>query len=251
MSLFLMTSAARSPGVTTMAVAMAVHAEEPMLLVDANREPDQSVLAGYLRGQDPEGRGLSGLLQAYREHIPLANVLPSMVIGLGENSQFMPGFAQPGMVSLFTPVWPELASTLATDSRTVVVDIGRIGTQGLPPSLVDVCAGVIVVTRSALPDLAALRLYLPLVQEAAGPDRVGLAIIGPGRPYRTTEIRRRFDLPVWGQLAWEPSEVEEFSHGTPVARRRNPQRYRDDIVHFSRRLRAREAGRRELIGAPL
>ncbi len=251
MSLFLITSAARSPGVTTMAVAMAVHAREPMLLVDANREPDQGILAGYLRGKDPEGRGLSGLLQAYRERVPLTSVLPSMVIELAENSEFLPGFAHPGMVSLFNPVWPELASALATDSRTVIVDIGRIGTQGLPSPLVDLCTGVVVVTRSALPDLAALRLYLPSVQEAAGPDRVGLAVVGPGRPYRTAEIRRRFELPVWGQLAWEPAEVEEFSHGTPVTRRRQPQRYRDDVTHFAQRLLARDASRRELIGAPL
>lgn len=248
MSVFLLTSAAHSPGVTTLAVALALHSGEPALLVDANREPDQAVLAGYLRGTDPQGCGLGGMLQAYREHRPLATVLPSMLLPLAETSAFLPGFAHPGMVSLFAPVWPELADLLEAEARPVYVDAGRIGTGGLPPSLVAASSAVAVVTRTTLPDLAALRLYLPQIQEAAGSERVGLVLVGPGRPYGAAEIRKRFDVPIWGSLSWQPLEVERYALGADQRRRRTPERYRADVRALAAALAGRDTHRRALIG---
>ena len=55
MSVFLLASAGHSPGVTTLAVALATTSIGASLLVDANPQPDQSVLAGYLQGTDPAG----------------------------------------------------------------------------------------------------------------------------------------------------------------------------------------------------
>lgn len=248
MSVFLLTSATHSPGVTTAAVALALNSGEPTLLVDANREPDQAVLAGYLRGTDPQGCGLGGLLQAYREHHSLASALPSMLLPLGDDSAFLPGFAHPGMVSLFTAVWPELADALEADPRPVYVDAGRLGATGLPPALVAASSAVAVVTRTALPDLAALRLYLPQVLEAAGVERVGLVLVGPGRPYQPSEIRKRFDVPIWGELSWQPLEVERYALGVSPRRRRNCERYRDDVRALAARLAERDVYRRTLIG---
>jgi hypothetical protein len=249
MSIFLLASAAHSPGVTTLAVALATQSSEPSLLVDANREPDQSVLAGYLTGADPQGRGLGGLLQAHRERRPLETVLGSQTLPLGEQSHFLPGFAHPGMVSLFTPAWPELAAALEAERRTVLVDMGRLGASGLPSALTAACSGVIVVTRTALPDLAALRLYLPQLVEAVGEERVGLAIVGPGRPYTGTEIQRRFGGPIWGHLAWQPEEAEVYSLGRPPGRRHLISSYTEDVRALDRRLAERDLHRRALIGA--
>lgn len=248
MSVFLLTSATHSPGVTTAAVALALNSGEPTLLVDANREPDQAVLAGYLRGTDPHGCGLGGLLQAYREHHSIASVLPSMLLPLTEDSAFLPGFAHPGMVSLFTPVWPEFADALEADPRPVYVDAGRLGATGLPPALVAASSAVAVVTRTTLPDLAALRLYLPQVVEAAGAERVGLVLVGPGRPYQPSEIRRRFDVPIWGELSWQPLEVERYALGVSTPRRRSSERYRSDVRALAARLAERDVYRRTLIG---
>lgn len=58
--MLLLASAGRSPGVTGLGVALALAWKEPVLLVDADREPDQTVLAGHLQGVDPGGRGLGG-----------------------------------------------------------------------------------------------------------------------------------------------------------------------------------------------
>ena len=199
MSVVLLAGAGHSPGVTALGVALATTWPDPVLLADANRHPDQSVLAGHLQGTDPGGRGLGGLLQAHRERRPLAEVLDAMTVPLDDTGghDFLPGFSHPGMVGLFGPAWTELGNALEAAGRTVLVDAGRITPDGLPPALVTVCSGVAVVTGSRLVDLAALRLYLPLVVAAAGEERVGLVVVGPGRPYGSGEIGHRFGVPVW------------------------------------------------------
>jgi hypothetical protein len=249
MSVFLLASAAHSPGVTSLAVALAVTSGEPALVVDANREPDQSVLAGYLQGADPGGRGLGGLLQAHREHRPLEGALASMVLPLGGEAEFLPGFGHPGMVALFTPAWADLAAALQAQERTVLVDAGRIGAAGLPQPLVAASSGVLVMTRSDLPSLAALRLYLPQLVEAAGEDRVGLVVVGPGRPYTGTEIRRRFGVPIWGHLAWQPEAAAVYASGAAPGRRHSAGAYLTDVRKLAVTIADRDGSRRLLLGA--
>ncbi len=249
MSVLLLTSAGHAPGVTALGVALAVTWPEPVLLVDADRQPDQSVLAGYLQGADPAGRGLGGLLQAHRERRPLASCLDAMTVPLGDAGHaFLPGFSHPGMVSLFGPAWTELADALEAAGRTVLVDVGRIGPDGLPPALVTACSGVVVVTGSRLVDLAALRLYLPLVVAAAGEERVGLVVVGPGRPYGSGEIGHRFGVPVWAKLAWQPTEAAVFAAGEPEPRRLMGSAYVEDVRRLGEVLAERTQGRGQLLG---
>jgi hypothetical protein len=252
MSMLLLASAGHSPGVTGLGVALAITWPEPVLLVDANREPDQTVLAGHLQGVDPGGRGLGGLLQAHRERRSLAESLPAMTVSLRaeEGHDFVPGFSHPGMVDLFAPVWPELATTLEAAGRTVIVDAGRITPAGLPPALVAACSGLAVVTGSRLVDLAALRLYLPLVVAAAGAERVGLVVVGPGRPYGSGEIGHRFGVDVWAKLAWQPAEAAVFAAGAVAPRRLMAGDYVEDVRTLGEALAARAAGRRLHLGTP-
>lgn len=252
MSVVLLASAAHSPGVTSLAVALAVTWPEPVLLVDANREPDQAVLAGYLQGVDPAGRGLGGVLQAHRERRSLAACLPELTlpIGDGDGHDFLPGFSHPGMVSLFGQVWADLAAALAAGPLPVLVDAGRIGAEGLPPALVSASSGVAVVTGSRLVDLAALRLYLPSVVAAAGEERVGLVVVGPGRPYGSGEIGHRFGVPVWGKIAWQRAEAAVFAAGEPPPRRLSNSDYLADVRALGEVLGERMIGRRQLLGVP-
>lgn len=229
MSLVLLAGAGHSPGVTSLAVALATSWAEPVLLADCNTQPDQSVLAGYLQGADPAGRGLGGMLQAHRERRPLSDVLPDQTIELGGGHDFLPGFAHPGMVGLFGQVWPDLAEALDAWPRPVLVDAGRIAPEGLPPALVAASSAVVVVTGSRLVDLAALRLYLPLVVAAAGAERVGLVVVGPGRPYGSGEIGHRFGVRVWGKLAWQPAEAAVFASGERPPRRLERSAYLTDV----------------------
>ena len=248
--MILLTSAGHSPGVTSLAVALAVTSPEPALLVDADREPDQSVLAGHLQGVDPGGRGLGGLLQAHRERRSLALAIEAMTLPLGgaEGHDFLPGFSHPGMVALFGPVWPEFATVLEATGRTVLVDAGRITPDGLPTALVAACSSVAVVTGSRLVDLAALRLYLPLVVAAAGEERVGLVVVGPGRPYGSGEIGHQFGVGVWGKVVWAPAEAAVFAAGEPAPRRLMTSGYLDDVRALGEVLAGRAVTRRQLVG---
>lgn len=245
MSLLLLTSAGHSPGVTALGVALAT--QQPSLLVDANREPDQSVLAGYLQGVDPAGRGLAGLLSAHRERRGLAAALPEQLVPLAEGSDFLPGFSHPGMVSHFAPVWPALAKLLAESDRPVLVDLGRISVSGLPEPLVAHSSGVVILTGSRLVDLAALRLYLPLVTSAAGKDRVGIVVVGPGRPYGSGEIANQFGVSNWGKLSWAPSEAAVFAAGQTAPRRLAAGSYLADVRALAGEISSRIAGRRRLL----
>jgi hypothetical protein len=172
----------------------------------------------------------------------------TLPLGDGEGADFLPGFSHPGMAALFAPVWPELATALASAGRTVLVDAGRITPEGLPPALVASCSGVVVLTGSRLVDLAALRLYLPLVTEAAGAERVGLVVVGPGRPYGSGEIGHRFGVGVWGKLAWQPAEAAAFAAGDPAPRKLMISAYVDDVRALGTVLAARVGSRRLLAG---
>ena len=245
MSLLLLTSAGHSPGVTALAVALSTL--QPSLLVDANREPDQSVLAGYLQGVDPAGRGLAGLLSSHRERRPMAEALEAQLIPLAGGSDFLPGFSHPGMVSHFGPVWPSLARLLAACGRPLLVDLGRISPGGLPEPLVELSSGVAVLTGSRLVDLAALRLYLPYVLDAAGKDRVGLVVVGPGRPYGSGEIAHQFGVASWGKLSWSPAEAAVFASGETPPRRLSTSPYLADVRTLAAEIASRCAGRRRLL----
>lgn len=105
-------------------------------------------------------------------------------------------------------------------------------------------------TGSRLVDLAALRLYLPQVVATAGEERVGLVVVGPGRPYGSGEIGSRFGLPVWAKIAWQPAEAAVFAAGEREPRRLGSSAYLDDVRALGTRLAERSAGRRSLIGVP-
>ena len=227
MSVLLLTSAGHAPGVTGLGVALALTWPEPVLLVDANREPDQSVLAGHLQGVDP-GRtrprraaagapGASGPRDLPRRDDPAAGRrgrarLPARLLAPGHGRPVRAGVGRVRRQPWRRP------------GATVLVDAGRITPEGLPPALVAGCSGVAVVTGSRLVDLAALRLYLPLVVAAAGEERVGLVVVGPGRPYGSGEIGHRFGVRCGASSPGSRPRRPSFAAGEPAPRRRDGQR---------------------------
>ena len=114
MAVVVLCSAGHSPGVSTTALGLALTWPNEVLLVDADRTPTQSVLAGYLRGERSGHHGLGGLLQAWRERRPFGEVIGAEAIDLpqlvarDEPVRFLPGFPHPGVVGLFGGAWPDL-----------------------------------------------------------------------------------------------------------------------------------------------
>ncbi len=253
MSIVVLTSAAHSPGVTTTALGLALAWPRPVLLVDADPHPSQAVLAGYLQGEDPFGAGLWALLSAHRERRSMADALSAAVLDLpspdGVSRGFLPGFANPGMVELFGPVWPEFAAVLADAPGDVLVDAGRLPNRGLPPALVGEADAVVVVTRTSLVDLVALRLYLPLLT-AVAPREPALLLVGPGRPYTAAEIGSQFGVASVDSLPWAPREAAVWSHGAPAGRRFAASGYARGVARLAVDLAGRLAALQERIGAP-
>ena len=179
MAIVVLCSAGHAPGVTTTALGLALAWPRPVLLVDADRTPTQSVLAGYLRGERPGHRGLGGLLQALRERRPFEAAIEAETVGLppllnGAQPRFLAGFPHPGVVGLFAGAWPDFVSALAAQPGDVLIDAGRVGPEGLPLPLVREADLVLVVSRTTLVSLAALRLYLPALKDAADTDAKNL-----------------------------------------------------------------------------
>lgn len=228
MSLLVLAGATGAPGVTTTALGLTLCWPGEVLLVDGDRQPAQSVLAGHLQDADARGRGLAGVLQAHRERRPIAERLDALSLPLDPTHPdatppdaaraFLPGFPHPGTVRLFEPAWAELSDALSARPGSVLVDAGRIGVDGLPGPLTSAADGVAVVTRTGLADLVALRLYLPLVMDAVAPERVGLILVGPGRPYPPAEISEQFGVGVWASLEWDPNRASVLSQGRGLGR---------------------------------
>lgn len=230
MSVIVVTSATGSPGATTTALGFALTWPRDVLLVDADREPAQSIQAGYLRGADHGGRGLTALVRLHRENRPFGPELHTQSLPLTaeepDRRRFLPGFTQPGVVRLFDGVWPELASTLAgLDDRgvDVIVDAGSVGPDGLPLALLAESSTVLFVTRTGLRSLASARLYLPLVRDQLDSLPVsrtlGLVLIGPGRPYGAREISGAFGVDVVAELPWHEKHAAVLSDGADEPRR--------------------------------
>lgn len=232
MAILVLTSCSGSPGVTTLAVGLALTWPRPVLLVDGDPGAHQAVLAGYLTGRSAGGKGLLRVAEAHRDRRSLREVVVDQCLPLaaGGDQQrlFLPGFTRPGSAVHFGGVWEELATTfdrLSDVEMDVVVDAGRIGTPGgLPPALLDRSSLTLVVLGSTLRSVMSARVHLPAVTEmtrggGGGRSRSGLVVVGGGRPYGAAEIGRALDAEVLAQLPHDPASAAHFSDGAPQQRR--------------------------------
>lgn len=262
MAVIILTSGPGAPGTTTAALTLALSWPRHVLLADCDRDPGHPVLAGYLRGMDAGGRGLPSVAQAHREQRVLDDELWLHTLPLMQGAQverrFLPGFAAPQAVALFAGVWHPLGEAFeALDARgvDVVVDAGRIGTNGLAEGLLARADAVLVVVGSHLRSLAGLRLHLPTLAEQLRqmPTDIphGLFIVGPGRPYRTDEITDQFATSCWATLPWDPKAAGVLLDGHTEPRRFDTQgfmgRARSVAQQIDERVHGLRASREALI----
>lgn len=255
MAIIVLTSAGHAPGVTTTALGLALAWPRPVLLVDADRTPTQAVLAGYLRGAHPGQHGLGGLLQAVRERRAFEEVIDHQTLELPpilaseQPARFLPGFPHPGVVGLFAPAWADLMAALAARNGDVLIDVGRIGPEGLPRPMVQGADLVLVVTRTSLVSLAGLRLYLPALADAAGPDHTAMILVGASMPYGRAEIQQQFGTTIAAEIDYAPVPAAVLSEGAPVPRRYAGSSYFRGLTLAASSISGRLEATRELIGA--
>jgi hypothetical protein len=229
MALLILASASGSPGVTTLAVGLALSWPRSVLLADCDPAAHQSVLAGYLMGQSPQGKGLLRVAEAHRDGRPLREVVLDQTMPLTEQPEprrwFLPGFSRPGSAALFGGVWPDLTHCFAgldDIGIDVILDSGRVATSTLPTAMAEQASLTCMVMRSSLRSVMSARVHLPGVVEAAGSlagTRVGLVVVGPGQPYGTSEISKTLELPVVATVADDPTSAAHLSDGRPRSRR--------------------------------
>lgn len=226
MAVIVLTSAGGSPGVTSTALGLSLTWPRPVLLADCDRHPNQAVLAGYLRGLSAGGRGLGGLVQEYRSQTgDGVQQLLGQTVQLDDDPvqprRFLPGFTNPGSALLFEHYWPRLAGQLAELHQTdVLVDAGRLDADGLPGALVERASQVLVLSRAGLPAVATLRLFLPdLIAGLDEATKLGLVVVGGGRPYSATEISDSLGVRLVADLPWDPATAAVLSEGDPPPRR--------------------------------
>lgn len=230
MAILTLTSCSGAPGVTTLAVGLALTWPRPVLLADCDPGAHQAVLAGYLTGQSPRGKGLLRVAEAHRDRRPLREVVIDQCLPLTEEEHhrrlFLPGFTRPGSAAHFAAVWPELAETfdrLGDVEVDVIVDAGRMVAGGLPPALAERSALTAVVLGSSLRSVMAACVQLPALQEGVRADAAtgstGLVLVGPGQPYGAGEIGTALGMEVLAQLPHDPAAAAHFSDGAPQTRR--------------------------------
>ncbi|MDR0837668.1 MAG: hypothetical protein LBM94_05635 [Propionibacteriaceae bacterium] len=168
---------------------------------------------------------------------------------LGHGARFVPGYTHPGASGMFAPVWSAFATALAHVSETqgcdVIVDLGRLGADGVPRPLLQASQQVLVVTRSSLRSLARLRLQVAALREAAehaGKARsLSLVVVGPNLPYSVSEVSAQFSLPVLGDIPYVPTEAAVLSDGRASSARGNHTRLSSAYVRLASQLREQDA----------
>lgn len=217
MAVIALTSASGSPGVTTTAIGLALQWPRPVLLVEADPTGASGLLAGYFRGSREYIAGLIELaLSSSSIHDGLAEVSQPIE---GTHVSFVAGTRShtqaPALRDLWRPLADELADLEAT-GQDVIVDAGRLGLVGSAEPLLANADLTLIVTRTTLPALAAVRSWADSVQRGTFDWRhPGVLVVGEGQPYGNREVAGVLGLPVVAALADDPESAAVFARGAP------------------------------------
>jgi hypothetical protein len=231
MAILLLASTSGSPGVTTLAVGLALTWPRPILLADCDPGAHQAILAGYLAGRSVNGKGLLRVAEAHRDRRPLREAVLDQTLSLSAEAEnrrlFLPGFTRPGSAMHFGGVWEDLADALDRLGEAdidVILDCGRLGPSGLPAALLERSAVTAVVVTSTLRSIMSARVHLPTLRDhpqlsTTERGHLGLIVVGEGRPYQRSEIARALELPVITSIAHDAKTAAHLSDGSPRHRR--------------------------------
>ena len=212
-------SAAGSPGVTTTALALAVHWPRPALLVEADPSGSSGLLGGFFRGQ-LDHPGLVDLVIAQRSDL-LADAVPKLLYALeGSEASVLFGLRSheqaAGVAQLWHPLL-EVLRSLDPAATDVIVDAGRLGLPGSPLPILAASDVTLLVARSDLPGLAGARSWAAtLGREDARGHAVRLLLVGEDAPYSAREVAKTVGVPVLGSIEWAGELARVYSHGRPL-----------------------------------
>jgi hypothetical protein len=231
MAILLLASTGGAPGVTTLAVGLALTWPRPVLLADCDPGAHQAILAGYLGGRSTGGKGLLRVAEAHRDRRPLREAVLDQTLPLSAEEEsrrlLLPGFTKPASAMHFGGVWEDLAEAfdrLGEVDMDVIIDCGRIGPSGPPAAMLERSAVTAVVVTSTLRSIMSARVHLPTLRDhprltSADREHIGLIVVGENQPYRRGEIARALDVPVITSIAYDRQSAAHLSDGRPRHRR--------------------------------
>jgi hypothetical protein len=223
MALIAVASAKGSPGVTVASLALTLCWPRSALLAECDPSGG-SVMAGYLAGQIPAGRGLARLAVAER-HGHMVDEFGAQLIELGTNRAghrrlLLAGITDPAQAASLAPMWQSLGAFLAQLHAAkppfdVIVDCGRVPALHAPlPVLHRADVVLLMVGRTmdaisaAIPRVALLRREL----EDNGDGVLRLLVTGRGE-YSAKDIARHLDTPLLAQLPDDAKTAYALSTG--------------------------------------
>lgn len=254
MALITLLSASGAPGVSTTAIGLAMAWPRPVLLVEA-APTGSALLPGRFRGQMDASRGVQQAAVAHR-YGQLLTELSSHTIWLdtvGRVSCLLGYTDPPAQGPNLASFWPALAEAcddLERNGMDVLVDAGRVGAADSPHALIEKAEALLLVTNSSMASVAAARPWAAkfVADRAAsgGADTVGLAIVGPGRPFKSSNVADKgVQLPLWFEVAYDPEHAAVYSDGTKATKRFENSAFARSMVTGAEQITRRVAARRQ------
>jgi MinD-like ATPase involved in chromosome partitioning or flagellar assembly len=224
-ALIALVSAKGSPGVTTLAMALANVWPRRVLVAECD-PAGGDLAAGYLGGQVDANRGLLNLTVAARR-TNLAAALPSQLVALDDTGSrcLLPGLQDPALAAGLVTSWERLAEVFAElgvsqAGTDVLADCGRLTTAHLPTALLRRADTVVLVLRPSLRSIAhAQAAFRQLRQNMVTAESAPVVVlVGEGRPYASREVARALAVPVHS-IAHDPGAAAVFTDASAPGRR--------------------------------
>lgn len=217
MALIALASASGSPGVTSTALGLSLLWPRPVLLVEADPTGGSGLLSGYFRGTREYDSGLIELaLTANNIRDTLAEVAHPIE---KTDVSYVAGTRSHTQATALRELWPPLAEALhdlESTGQDVIVDAGRLGLVGSPEHLLSEADLTLLVSRTTLPALAALRSWAAsLRREPSELQQTGVLLIGEGQPYQPREVSDALNLSVVATVADDPAAAAVLHRGAP------------------------------------
>lgn len=253
MALITLVSANGAPGVSTTVIGLAMAWPRPVLLVEASAT-GSALLPGFFQGKHHPPRTVIQAASAQRYGQLLTN-LPSHTIWLDTAGrvQCLLGYTDPpaqgrNLAGFWGPL-AEAAQDLEGSGMDVLVDAGRAGALYEPTPLIQGAEALIIVTGSNMPAVAGARTlagrFLAEREPAGTTDTVGLAIVGPKRPYSSANVSERGVLvPLWFEIAWDPQQAAVYSDGEEPTKKFRDSAFARSMVTGAEQITQRISARR-------
>jgi hypothetical protein len=221
MAVIALASASGSPGVTTTALGMALLWPRPVLLVEADPTGGSGILAGYFRGAQ---QYTAGIIELALSSSTVGEALSDVAQPIeGTHVSFVAGTRSHSQAGAVRDLWAPLAESLAeleSAGQDVIIDVGRLGLFGSPEVLLEAADLALLVSRTTLPALSALRSWADSFQRPPLDwHQSGLLLVGDSQPYDAREVSAVVDLPVVASLPDEPASAAVFARGAAPPRR--------------------------------